>query len=132
MKSLSIISEGHTGLLAEVTALLEKKGFEVIDFAAQVIGNTAVINLTVEPYEETFRLLSDAGYRVVAQEHLLLRLEKHAGALAELSRRLADAQVEVRGMHIIAADEKAAIVALETPSPGEARKVLKELLIWES
>jgi hypothetical protein len=132
MKSLSIISEDHTGLLAEVTALLEKKGFEVADFAAQVIGNTAVINLTVEPCEEAFRLLSDAGYRVVAQEHLLLRLEKHAGALARLSRRLADAEVEVRGMHIVNADEKAAIVALETASPAAAREILKELLIWEN
>ena len=132
MKGLTIIGEDHSGLLVEVTSLLEQEGIEVIDFAAQAVGNTAVINLTVGPYRDTFRLLSDAGYRVVANDHLLVRLDKHAGALAELSRRLADAGVDVRGMHIVNRDENAGIVALETASLDEARKVLKDILVWEN
>jgi len=74
MKALTIIQENHSGLLAEVTTLLEKQGIPLIDFAGQVVGDTAVISLTVEPYKETFRLLSDAGYRVVTSDHLLVRL----------------------------------------------------------
>ena len=132
MKSLTIIREDHPGLLVEVTTVLEKAGIDVIDFAAQAVGKTAVISLTVEPYQEAFRLLSDAGYRVVASEHLLVRLEKHAGALAELSRRLADASVDVRGMHIVNTDENAGIVALETANLEAAREVLKEILVWEA
>ena len=132
MKALTIIREDHPGLLVEVTTLLEKEGVDVIDFAAQAVGNTAVISLTVEPYQETFRLLSDAGYRVVASEHLLVRLDRHAGALAELSRRLADAKVDVRGIHIVNKDTEACIVALETADLDEARKVLKDILVWET
>ena len=132
MKALTIIREAHPGLLAEVTTLLEQEGIDVIDFAAQVVGNTAVISLTVGPYRETFRLLSDAGYRVVANDHLLVRLDKHSGALAELSRRLADARVDVRGMHIINKDENAGIVALEMASLEVAREVLKDILVWET
>jgi hypothetical protein len=131
MKALTIIREDHPGLLVEVTTLLEKEGIEVIDFSAQAVGNTAVISLTVDPYQETFRLLSDAGYRVVANEHLLVRLDKHAGALAELSRRLAEARVDVRSMHIVNKDEDAGIVAVETTKLEAAREVLKDLLVWE-
>lgn len=130
MRGLTIVhDEDHPGLLAEITSLLEKEGIAVQDFAGISLGSTAVISFTVERYKTAFRLLSDAGYRVVASEHLLVRLEKHAGALAELSRRLAEASVDVRGMHIVNKDEKAGIVALETVDYEKAREVLKDILV---
>lgn len=129
MKSLTIVQQDHPGLMAEVTTLLERNGIGVCDFVAQAVGNTAIINLTVAPYEETFRLLSDAGYQVVASEHLLVRLGRQAGALAELSRRLANAQIDVRGMHIVNTDENTGIVALETNDAEDARALLKDILL---
>jgi hypothetical protein len=129
MKALNIIHEDHPGLLAEVTTLLEREGVAVQDFAGLSVGNTAVLSLTVENSEQVFRMLSDAGYRVIASEHLLVRLEKHPGALAELSRRLAEENVNVRGMHIVTKDEKAGIVALETVDHDKAREILKDILV---
>jgi hypothetical protein len=129
VKGLTIVQEDHPGLLAEITTLLEQRGIAVKDFAGISLGSTAVISLTVDRNKEVFRLLSDAGYRVVASEHLLVRLEKHAGALAELSRRLAEANVDVRGMHIVNKDAKAGIVALETLDYEKAREVLKDILV---
>ena len=129
MKALNIIQEDHPGLLAEVTTLLEKENIAVQDFAGLTVGGTAVISLTIEQYKTAFRILRDAGYRVIASEHLLLRLEKHPGALAELSRRLAQEKVNVRGMHIVNKDEKAGIVALETADYEKARQVLKDILV---
>jgi hypothetical protein len=129
MKTLNIIQEDHPGLLAEVTTLLEKEDIAVHDFAGLSVGNTAVISLTIERYKDAFRLLSDAGYRVIASEHLLVRLEKHPGALAELSRRLAEENVNVRGMHIVNKDEHTGIVALETVDHEKAREVLKDILV---
>jgi len=129
MKVLNIVQEDHPGLLAEVTTLLEKEDIAVHDFAGLTVGNTAVISLTIVRYKEAFRLLSDAGYRVIASEHLLVRLEKHPGALAELSRRLAEENVNVRGMHIVNNDENAGIIALETVDHEKAREVLKDILV---
>ena len=129
MKVLNIIQEDHPGLLAEVTTVLEGGGITVQDFAGLSVGKTAVISLTIERDQEAFRLLSDAGYRVIASEHLLVRLEKHPGALAELSRRLAQENVNVRGMHIVNNDETAGIVALETVDHEKAREVLKDILV---
>jgi len=129
MKVLTIIEENHPGLLAELTSLLEVDGISVQDFTGSTIGNTAVITLTVGPYKRAFALLSNAGYRVVASEHLLVRLERHPGALAELSRRLAQAGVDVRGMHIVTKDARAGIVALETVDHEKAREVLADMLV---
>ena len=129
MKALNIVHEDHPGLLAEITALLGREGIAVSDFAGLSVGSTAVLSLTVERYKEAFRLLSDAGYKVIASEHILIRLEKHPGALAELSQRLAEENVNVRGMHIVNKDEKAGIVALETVDYEKAREVLKDILV---
>jgi hypothetical protein len=129
MKALNIVQEDHPGLLAEITTLLEREGIAVSDFSGLTVGNTAVISLSVQRHEDVFRLLSDAGYRVIASDHLLVRLEKHPGALAELSRRLAEQNVNVRGMHIVNKDEKAGIVALETLDYEKARKVLEDILV---
>jgi hypothetical protein len=129
MKALNIVHEDHPGLLAEVATLLERKGIAVQDFAGLTVGETAVLSLTVEDYETVFRLLYDRGYKVIASEHLLVRLEKHPGALAELSRRLADENVNVRGMHIVTKDDKAGIVALETADHEKAREILKDILV---
>ena len=131
MKTLTIIQKNHPGLLAEITTLVEKANIPLADFAGQVVGDTAVISLTMKPFEEAFRLLSDAGYRIVTSDHLLVRLEAHPGALAELSRRLAESQVDVRAMHIVNKDEKAGIVALETVDYERARSVLSNILVLE-
>ena len=129
MKVLTIVQEDHPGLLAEVTTLLAEEGIGVDDFTGNSVGNTAVLTLTVKPYRRAFRLLSNAGYKVVASEHLLVRLERHPGALAELSRKLAQANVDMRGMHIVNKDATTGIVALETADPEKAREVLKDLLV---
>jgi len=129
MKVLNIIQEDHPGLLAEVTTLLEREGIVVTDFAGHSVGNMAVISLAIDRDKEAFQLLNDAGYRVIASEHLLVRLEKHPGALAKLSRRLAEQGINVRGMHIVNRDENTAVVALETADHEKAREALKDILM---
>ena len=129
MKVLTIIQEDHPGLLAEVATLLEKENIGVEDFSGTAVGDTAVLTLTVRPYRRAFQLLSKAGYRVVASEHLLLRLARRPGALAELSRKLAEADIDVRGMQIVNMEADAGVVALETADHEKAREVLKDLLV---
>jgi len=131
VKVLTVIEQNHPGLLAEVTSVLERARVDILDFSGQVVGDTAVISLQLRPYQAAFRVLSDAGYRVVSHDHLLVRLDRRPGALAALSRRLADAQVDVRGMHIVNKDEAACIVALEARQTEKARNVLADSLVVE-
>ncbi|MDH3769266.1 MAG: hypothetical protein OES99_12565, partial [Gammaproteobacteria bacterium] len=99
------------------------------DFSGHVVGRMSVISLQPEPYELAFRILSEAGYHVYASETLLVRLEQGSGALAQLSRRLADAGITIRGLHIVNKDAGAGIVALETADQDKARVVLKDQLV---
>ncbi len=129
MKTMVIVQPSEPGLLAEVTGLLAGNRITLKDISGHVVGNTAIISLIADPYREAFRALSEAGYHVYASETLLVRLVEEPGALARLSRRLADADIDVRGLHIVDQDAESAIVALETADQDKAREVLKAQLV---
>ncbi|NNF15100.1 MAG: hypothetical protein HKN70_00060 [Gammaproteobacteria bacterium] len=129
MKSMVIIQHSHPGLVAEVTGLLASHDVNIIDFDGKVFGDTAIISIQAENYQRGYRVLSEAGYHVFANETLLVRIEQAPGALARLSQQLASAGVDVRGLHFVNKDARAGIVALETSSHKIAREVLKDQLV---
>ena len=129
MKTMTVIGRSRPGLLADITDVLAKDGVEIDDFSGHVVGDTAVITLRARHYRRGFRALAAAGYHVYASETLLIRLDEAPGALAGLSRRLADAGVDIRGLHLVNRDASAGIVALETADQDKAREVLGDLLV---
>jgi len=129
MKSLTIIQETRTGLLAEITTLLETHGIDLRSIDGETVGGTAVINLTAEPYAECVKALQEGGFTVFAHDHILVRIEDHPGALAELSRSLANVQVDIRSIHFVNREGDHCIVALETENDFSARQVLREFLV---
>ncbi len=129
MKIITLVETSRPGLLAEITALLADRGIDVKDIDGQTVGPEAVITLTATPYRRCFDLLADAGYRVVADEHLLVRLPDRPGALAKLSRTLAEAGIDIRGIHFVSKGPRASIVALQTGDPEAARGLLGDILV---
>lgn len=129
MKSLTIIQETRAGLLAEITTLLERHGIDLRSIDGNTIGKLAVINLAAEPYRDCLDVLADAGFQVFANEQVLVRCEDQPGALAEISRRLANVQIDVRSVHFVNREDDHCIVALETENDYGARKALKDLLV---
>jgi hypothetical protein len=104
----------------------------VRDINGDISGNQAVITLRAEPYEACYNALRDGGYKVFTAEHLLVRIEDHPGALADLSRRLANEQVDIRSIHFVDRDGEQCIVALETDDPFRAGQVLQDIRVHES
>jgi hypothetical protein len=132
MKIFTIIEQNRPGLLAEIATHLEQLGVNVRDINGDVSGSQAVITLRAEPYDDCYNALRDGGYKVFTSDHLLVRIEDHAGALADLSRRLANEQVDIRSIHFINRDGGECIVALETDDPFRAGQVLQDIRVQES
>lgn len=129
MKSITIIQETRPGLLAEITTLLERAGVNVSTIDGDTIGSSAVISIIAEPYETCFNTLAEAGLKVFPHEQILVEIEDQPGALAELSRRLANAQVDIRSIHFVNRKGDRCFVALETENDYRARQVLREMLV---
>ncbi|HVA27062.1 MAG TPA: ACT domain-containing protein, partial [Candidatus Baltobacteraceae bacterium] len=73
--------------------------------------------------------LTDAGYHAVSDQVILARIEDKPGALAELSRRLADAQINIRALHHVRREAGHALVAVSTDDNDRARQVLGEAVV---
>lgn len=129
MKSLTIIQNTRPGLLAEITTLLESNGIDLRSIDGNTVGTLAVISLVAEPYRDSLSVLADAGFKVFVNEQILVHCQDEPGALAEISRRLANVQVDIRSIHFINREADHCIVALETDNDYAARKVLKDLLV---
>lgn len=129
MEILTIIEENRPGLLAEITTLLASAGVDVRGIDGDTAGNQAVITLRAEPYRRCHRTLADAGFKVFTADHLLVRIKDQPGALATLSQRLANEQIDIRSIHFIQEIHGECIVALETASPFRASQVLQDILV---
>ena len=129
MKSLTIIQETRAGMLAEITTLLERHKIDLRGIDGSTAGDLAVINLKAEPGQDCFDILTEAGYKVYVNEQILVRVKDQPGALAEISRRLANVQVDIKGIHVVGIEGEMAIVALNTENDFSARQVLRDLLI---
>ena len=129
MKSLTILQETRPGLLAEITTLLEGQGINLSTIEGDTVGSVAVISITSERYEDCFEVLSNSGFKVFAHEQILVGIEDQPGALAEISRRLANEQVDIRSIHFVNRENSRCIVALETENDYRARQLLRDLLV---
>jgi hypothetical protein len=69
-------------------------------------------------------VLTSAGYNAVTEDVLLARVEDRPGALAQLSRRLGEAQLDIRGLNMVQRNDGWAVVAIATSDNAKAREIL--------
>ncbi len=129
LRTLTVIGEDRPGLLTEITELLAENQIDLRDFSADSIGTTVVFKLIPDPYKQAFSLLDAAGYQLIANRNLLVRLADEPGALAKLSRRLSDAGVQSRGIHIVDHCGSDSLVAIETTDREATQEVLADILV---
>ncbi len=129
MKSMTIIQETRPGLLAEITTLLEREGVNMQTIDGDTIGSSAVISIMAEPYDKCFNALAEAGFKVFSHEQILISIEDQPGALAEISRMLANEQIDIRSVHLVNREGERAIVAIETENDYRTRQILRDLIV---
>lgn len=126
MQDIRVIVPDRPGLLAELTEVLAVSDINVEQIVVESQGNCAVIRMSVENEDEALRVLTGAGYDAVSDAVLLARIEDRPGALAQLSRVLGDAQLNIRSMHHVRREGGQAVVAISTDDNERARALIGE------
>lgn len=124
MQRITVVVPNRPGLLAEITELLASKGLSISSIAADALGAQGVLHIGVERVDDALAILTSAGYNAVTEDVLLARVEDRPGALAQLSRRLMEAQLDIRGLNMIGRNDGWAVVAIATNDNARAREVL--------
>ena len=128
MKQLTIITEDRPGLLSEIATLLAEAGINIQDVDAEAAGPTSAISIAVDRYDEAVRILSARGWKVYAENTLVIEVPDEPGALARVARRFSDAGVNLRSVRFIRRRKGKALVALCTPEEARALELVKDLL----
>ena len=128
MSELTIVSKDRVGLLADISDALGKEGINIEFVSVETTASTAIVQLNVANGSSAKKALTAAGFRVVDKHNILLRLKDRPGELAKVSRKLADAGVNIKNVYILDAAKNEKILAMDTSDNAKAKTVLASYL----
>jgi len=129
MKEIVIVTQNRAGLLADIAEILARNNINIETLDAEEVHDTAVIELTVDRYDEALQRLRDAGFDAVTEDAFLIRLKDEPGALARVAKRFKDANIDLRSVRIVRRLKDSAIVAVATARTEEAKALVREYLV---
>src|SRR3989338_8109556 len=94
-KQLSIFLENRPGGLARISGILAEAGVNILALAVHDTMDHAVIRLIAEPHMKALLLLEQQGLYLLEQDVIVMKLDNHPGALAEIARTLAHADINI-------------------------------------
>src|SRR5690606_4371449 len=112
--------ENRPGTLATITELLGSSGVNIEALAAYGYDGEGVLRLIVDDAATTRRILAEAGFRV--EEHTVLTaFMPHApGALASVTRQLAEADVNIDALYVLSTSAEGIEVAIAVDDNASA------------
>jgi len=130
MKEITIITApDRPGTVADVAERLAACGVNIQEM--EVIDDHAhgVIRLQAEPYDDALRALSEGGFNALSEEVMVIRIKDEPGAIARVSARFREPQININALRIMRRDGGWATVILSTNDNVRARELLKDCVI---
>ncbi len=112
MTELIVNVENRPGRLATITEILGEAGVNIEALAAYGQDGEGVLRLIVDDARAARRVLTETGLRVSEHTVLTAQLPNEPGALAALTRRLADADVNIEALYVLATSPDGIEVAM--------------------
>ena len=130
MKQITIITPANQpGTVADIAERLSARGVNIVEMNATDDHVHGVIFLEAEPYDEALRVLADAGYHAISEELIAIHIKDEPGALAKVSARFREPQINIHSMRFARRDGGWATVILTTSDNQRARTLLSDCLV---
>ena len=107
-KELTLRLANRSGLLAEITSALWRKGINIHAFSAEVDGRDGTLHLIVDKFTVAKKTLVESGWEAAEEKVLVLTLVDKPGSLAFIASKLAEMGINIRHACAGAADAGAA------------------------
>ncbi len=129
MKQLSLVVAQIPPMLTRVSRLMADHNINIDDIEAESVGEMGVIVMSVDRYDLALQVLRDAGLKAISEESLLVRLNDAPGALARLSQRFQQADIPIRGLHIVRREGGDSLVAISVQRSEQVLQLLGDQLV---
>ena len=112
MNRIIIMAKNEVGVIADISRTLADEGINIEMISAEGVDQTGAITLTTDAYDDAIRALTNAGFKALSDDSLVLRLRDEPGSLARLAERFRDAGINIQSLHIVDRKSGHTIVAL--------------------
>ena len=114
IKQVSVFLENKTGRINEVTKILSQHGVNMHAFSMAETPDFGILRLIVSDVDKAVEILRDADFAVKLTDVIHLHCPNKAGALGEILKLLATAEVSIEYMYAFAEGDMANIVVRPT------------------
>ena len=126
MNRIVVIASNEIGVIADISRALADAGINIETISAEGLEERGAITLTTDAQDAALRVLTNAGFKAVSDESLVLRLPDEPGALAKVAERFKHAGVNIQSLHILERQAGYTLVALAAEDREKAAKLVDE------
>ena len=129
MNRIIVMAKNEVGVIADISRALADAGINIETISAEGLSDKGVITLTADAYDDALRVLTDAGFKTVSDDSLVLRLPDEPGSLAKVAEKFKDAGVNIQSLHIVERRADHTIVALSADDRAKAETLVDSALV---
>jgi len=124
-KQLALFLENRPGMLARVCDALSEANINIYAISTSDTVDHAVVRMVVSDPEKAMYVFEEHGTLVVEDDVLMITGDNKPGSLARLSRKLADAKINIEYAYCATPpDAKKGLVIFRVSDAKKALKVL--------
>ena len=124
MNRIIVMARNEVGVIADISRALADAGINIETISSERLDEKGVITLTTDAYDQALRALTNAGFKTVSDDSLILRLPDEPGALAKVAEKFKHAGVNIQSLHIVERQADHTIVALSSDDRAKAETLV--------
>ena len=130
MPRILVMAKNEIGVIADISRVLADNGINIETISAEAVDDNGSISLTTDDYDGALRALTDAGFKTVTDDSLLVSLKDEPGALAKVAEKLKQGGVNIQSLHIVERRGDYTTVAILPDDRAKAESLLdKESIV---
>ena len=124
MPRIIVMAKNEVGVIADISRALADSEINIETISAEALDDKGTIALTTDDYDGALRALTDAGFKTVTDDSLLVSLRDEPGALAKVAEKLKQGGVNIQSLHIVDRRGDFTTVAILTDDRAKAEGLL--------
>ena len=124
MPRIIVMAKNEVGVIADISRVLADSDINIETISTEALDDKGTISLTTDDYDGALRALTDAGFKTVTDDSLLVSLRDEPGALAKVAEKLKQGGVNIQSLHIVNRRGDYTTVAILTDDRAKAEGLL--------
>ncbi len=124
MNRIIVMAKNEVGVIADISRALADNNLNIETISAEALGDEGIITLTTNDYDDALQVLTDAGFKTVSDDSLIVRLPDEPGALAKISEKFKQADVNIQSLHIVDRRDGHTTIAISTDDRAKAETLV--------